>query len=183
MGMMDYAAQGANATSFYVGYITIDPRVVSDMMNLQVRSVFSSSQVIVHEFAHQLQYWYGNPFIGDNTVRRTELVADCTAAALHALRWAGLFQTKLTEETWNTIEPGIISAVVSEGDYEINNPNHHGTPQERGIAAEVGAGLVKNFIKSGNSNAGITGPTILGNCNQFVGTFDWSKVQKPKLAK
>lgn len=115
-----------NARSYIQGYILVDPKVIKMMWNLPNKTSFSDSQVYLHELAHQIQYWHGNQFAKDSTSRRSELTADCIGSALLWLSWKGLSTEILSMESL-----GVVAASESVGDYDINNPDHHGTPQER----------------------------------------------------
>lgn len=127
-----------NARSYKEGYILIDPKVIKMMWNLPQRSSFSDSQVYLHELAHQFQYWHGNRFENDKTSRRTELTADCVGSALLWLSWQGLSEDILSMESL-----GVIAASESVGDYDIENPDHHGTPIERMLFSAKGQSLSK----------------------------------------
>jgi hypothetical protein len=66
------------------GFIAFEPAAIIQINELvpdAERSMYSVVVVFAHEFAHQLQYWYGNPFEGDKSMRRTELAADCMGSA------------------------------------------------------------------------------------------------------
>lgn len=138
-GLYNYGE--VNARSYQEGYILVDAKVIKMMWDLPNRSSFSDSQVYLHELAHQFQYWHGNQFQNDKTSRRTELTADCVGSALLWLSWQGLSQDILSMESL-----GVIAASESVGDFDIANPDHHGTPIERMQASLKGQELSKTLF-------------------------------------
>lgn len=138
-GLYNYGE--VNARSYEEGYILVDPKVIKMMWDLPNRSSFSDSQVYLHELAHQFQYWHGNQFQDDKTSRRTELAADCVGSALLWLSWQGLSQDILSMESL-----GVIAASESVGDFDMTNPDHHGTPIERMKASLKGQEISKTLF-------------------------------------
>ncbi len=90
-----------------------------------------------HEFAHQVQFEIGafDTELTDQAeqTRRTELMADAFAAYNLAHASGASFQTKRIVE--------VVTASFSVGDCALDNPGHHGTPNQRAAAAEWGANL------------------------------------------
>lgn len=138
-GLYNYGE--VNARSYQEGYILVDAKVIKMMWDLPNRSSFSDSQVYLHELAHQFQYWHGNQFQEDKTSRRTELAADCVGSALLWLSWQGLSQDILSMESL-----GVIAASESVGDFDVTNPDHHGTPLERMQASLNGQEISKTLF-------------------------------------
>jgi hypothetical protein len=152
-----------NARSYSEGYIMVDPIAIREMWNMPTRTMFSDQQVYLHEFAHQLQYWYGNPFQADKTVRRSELAADCVASALLHLSWRGLNENILSMEAL-----GIVASAERVGDDNQDSPQHHGTAEERKRAVLAGKNLIDAHFLLMPSGAGLTGRRILSRCNEMV---------------
>lgn len=82
---------------------------------------FATAVVIAHEMAHHAQVVSGttNP-----SVRQNELQADCWAGTwARAADRAGLLEAGDIEEA--------VNGLYAVGDYEVDDPDHHGTPKER----------------------------------------------------
>ena len=85
-----------------------------------------------HEFAHIWLYFEGGRdrlLEGQTTVKRVELHADFLAGFY-------LGQRKRSNESITLYHAG--KDIWASGDTAFNNPNHHGTPEERIAAAEAG---------------------------------------------
>ena len=148
-----------NARSYPQGYIMVDPMVIGEMQNLPNHSMFSDQQVYLHEFAHQLQFRYGNVFAADRTTRRSELTADCVASALLAFSWRGLSEDLLQMETL-----GVIASAERVGDDDVNDPNHHGTSAERAQMVKAGINVVKAHFSLVPTGRGLTSRAMLNRC-------------------
>ena len=86
---------------------------------------FGLAYVIAHEYAHNVQQELGfytlRPRLG---TRPFELQADCMAGLWgNSVYREGLLQPGDVEEA--------ISTALAAGDFDYNNANHHGTPEER----------------------------------------------------
>lgn len=93
---------------------------------------FGVAYVVAHEYAHNLQHeldlYTLRPQIGSKPF---ELQADCLAGAWgNSVYQEGLLQPGDVQEAIDTA-----SAV---GDFDFTGPDHHGTPQERRAAWELG---------------------------------------------
>jgi predicted metalloprotease len=89
---------------------------------------FGVAYVVAHEYAHNLQAEFGvfEQFRGA-TVRPLELQADCFAGAWgNSVYRQGLLQEGDVEEA--------IGTALAVGDFDTNNAQHHGTPEERRAA-------------------------------------------------
>lgn len=88
--------------------------------------------VCAHEFGHILQYKFGlvdKVDSGQPTVKRSELQADYFAGYFAGLR-------KLERPSFPA---SVVSITIHKfGDNEFSNPQHHGTPEERGQAVVQG---------------------------------------------
>ena len=109
-------------------------------------AVFSG--ICAHEFAHILQFKLNLSLdAGQQTVKRSELHADFLAGY-----FAGFHKRE---------KPDFPAAVIavehqSLGDYYFNNPNHHGTPDERAAA------IVHGFEVAYRDRAAVTQAIAIG---------------------
>ena len=98
----------------------------------KARGDFGLAYVIAHEYAHNIQQELGlaktDPRYG---VEPLELQADCMA---------GLWGNSVYRA--GKVKPGdvqeVISTVLAAGDFDTANPQHHGTPEERRAAWQLG---------------------------------------------
>lgn len=164
-GLGSFGERGANAVSLEAGYIVSDPRIVNLINALPNRTMFSLDMIVVHELAHQFQYWYGNPFKNDSRVRRSELAADCVAASLIAVRWTQSWTLQFAAD-------GVVAASVAVGDLEYQGRGHHGTPVEREIAAVQGVNMALQQLRDGTR---LGSRQLLAQCNAFVAERDASQ--------
>lgn len=86
------------------------------------------SGVLAHEWGHQAQFAFGWMQSTAPTVRATELEADA---------FSGYYMALAKSFAWPLIS-GYFTAVANMGDFNFNDPSHHGTPQERLAAARLG---------------------------------------------
>jgi predicted metalloprotease len=91
---------------------------------------FSVAFAVAHEYAHNLQHEL-SLYSAQLPVSSYELHADC---------WAGVWANGAYYE--GILEPGDIAealdAAALVGEYEFDDPNHHGTPAERQNAFMTG---------------------------------------------
>ncbi len=87
---------------------------------------FGVAYVVAHEYAHNVQQelgWYSQG-LRFTTVAPFELQADCMAGAWgYAVYQEGLLDATDVEEA--------VSTAYAVGDFDLTNPQHHGTPDER----------------------------------------------------
>ena len=129
-----------DAAAFYCSgddTIYISQRFAADLWNGVLRGLpgngraagdFGVAYVVAHEYAHNLQHEFGvfDQFRGA-TVRPLELQADCFAGAWgNSVYREGLLQPGDVEEA--------IGTALAVGDFDTNNAQHHGTPEERRAA-------------------------------------------------
>ena len=93
---------------------------------------FGLAYVVAHEYAHNIQQELGfytlSPRLG---AKPFELQADCMAGLWgNSVYREGLLQPGDVEEAINT--------ALAAGDFDYNNANHHGTPDERRAAWVLG---------------------------------------------
>jgi hypothetical protein len=111
------------------GTVLIGVSMVLNQLN-QNRQTFVPI-VVAHEFAHIVEFKYGYR----GRTKHMELVADYIAGMYFAHRNAHFGYTDFNQ---------VFSGIFSIGDYYFDNPNHHGTPQERVGAAYAGYQLALN---------------------------------------
>jgi uncharacterized protein len=90
---------------------------------------FGVAYVLAHEYAHNVQQELGwfDAGIRFTTVAPFELQADCMAGAwAYAVYREGLLQDGDVEEA--------VGTAYAVGDFDLTNPQHHGTPDERADA-------------------------------------------------
>ncbi len=120
------------------GFIAFEPAAileVNDLVPDAERSMYSVVVIFAHELAHQLQFWYGDPFEGDKSMRRTELAADCMGATLVAM-------TQPDGWIMAEVERGVVGGLQAYADVKFRSVMHHGTRVDRGRLAHAGIGLV-----------------------------------------
>jgi hypothetical protein len=88
-------------------------------------NVLPVSGVLAHEWGHQVQFSFGWQ---TNPVRAMELEADA---------FSGYFMAIAKGWAWGYMY-SYFQAVFDTGDYNFNDPGHHGTPNERYAAARLG---------------------------------------------
>jgi predicted metalloprotease len=91
---------------------------------------FAVSYVIAHEYGHNVQQESGT-LAGRSRALPTELNADCLAGT-----WAQWAYGKGQLDAGDMQEG--LDAALAVGDFDILNPQHHGTPQERRDALLTG---------------------------------------------
>lgn len=86
-------------------------------------------QVLAHEWGHQIQFALGDFWLNAPTVAPKELEADMFSGF-----YLLLAKSNFPVNEMNTS----IFAAFSLGDWNFNNPSHHGTPQQRAAAILAG---------------------------------------------
>jgi len=118
------------------GTVLFGRRLLAELRGRREHPEIAVASVCAHEFAHVLQFKTGlfDRLNNQPTVKRIELQADF---------FAGYFAGKRKRERPSF--PAAVFAVTQEysGDNMIENPQHHGTPEER--AAAVVAGYESGF--------------------------------------
>jgi predicted metalloprotease len=86
---------------------------------------FGVAYVVAHEYAHNIQNELGLLKLGRGSVAKPfELQADCMAGTWgNSVYEQGLLSPGDVEEAMNT--------ALAVGDFDVNNEQHHGTPEER----------------------------------------------------
>ncbi|MES2645137.1 MAG: hypothetical protein V4850_36960 [Myxococcota bacterium] len=158
---------GGVATSS--GYIFYDASSLGALLRLDGGNVVSLDALAAHEFGHQVQYWLGDRFRGEVTVRRTELVADCLAGAFLTMGSTDLGEAAATYA-------GVGAAVKSWADTAWRNPQHHGSPIERETASALG---VSYALEDRSRQGGLfhaTAQELLTACEDAVAKNDAAQV-------
>ncbi len=168
-GLYDFSE--TNAVSYYPGYIAFEPQLFLDFQNNPRANRLSLHAVVVHEFAHQLQYWNRDPYTLDKNLlrissRQSELTADCMAGALLTMYALHPRNEGIPEWAGVSIE-GLLAVTDLFGDYAFAEPDHHGTPFERTTAAQHGVVMARDYI-NGRGMAGLTSAYMLNECNGFI---------------
>lgn len=154
------------------GFIGFEPAAILQMNELipdSDRTMYSRGVAFAHEFAHQIQYWYGDPFDGDKSVRRTELAADCMGSAFAAM-------TQPSGWIMAEVEKGAVGALQAYADAKFRSVLHHGTRVDRGQMARAGIGLV---TASRQAPAPLDLVTIKDRCERAVRDWDASMLLTP----
>lgn len=97
--------------------------------------------IAAHEFGHIIQYNKGIQGVlrgGERTVRKIELHADYLSGWYLGLR-------KMEDPNISLYSSGKTFNEI--GDFQYNNPDHHGTPKERVDAAEAGFSLAQQGVR------------------------------------
>lgn len=110
-----------------------------DIFSRQVKEPgdFAAATLVAHEFGHHVadelvrQGVFGGP---PATPKNRELLADCYAGNwIAAVYQQGGFGDGASEYIGQAV-----TTLQAIGDYDISNPGHHGTPQERADAVQIG---------------------------------------------
>jgi len=114
--------------------------------------------ILAHEFGHAIQSkmgWHGNGY-----AKWKELHADFMAGFYMAQK------AYITEELLGSF----IQEFYDRGDFEFYNPDHHGTPNERGCAFREGFGASRRFNLSvyGAFQSGVVYLSDLLPCNPLT---------------
>ncbi len=124
-----------NALSFPQRYILFGYWLAVDTV-FSTGSTLPIAGILAHEWAHQAQFHFNWMEPNAPTVRNTELEADAFSGYYMAIakNWAG---SQLDAYFQN---------LLNLGDYNFNNPGHHGTPQERVQAGALGMQIGYNAL-------------------------------------
>jgi hypothetical protein len=131
--------KGANALSLPSGDILYGVGLFQQLVQAYGGDGAPISGVLAHEWGHQIQFTYGWFTSNEPTSRPIELEADA---------FSGFYMALGESYSWGSID-NYFSAVTSFGDYNFNNPSHHGTPEERLAAAQLGFQTAYDAIMTG----------------------------------
>lgn len=93
--------------------------------------------ILAHEFGHRVQFTLGWDDYDQNSFK--ELEADA---------FSGFYLAIEKQWAWSQIQ-NYYSNVYAAGDYNFNHPTHHGTPQQRLMAAYYGVQIGLNALQTG----------------------------------
>jgi len=130
---------GANALSLPSGDILYGVTLFQQLVTAYGGDAAPISGVLAHEWGHQIQFdngWFANSQPSSPPI---ELEADA---------FSGFYMALGESYSWSSID-NYFSAVASFGDYDFNSPTHHGTPQERLAAAQLGFQTAIQAIQTG----------------------------------
>jgi Zn-dependent protease with chaperone function len=128
-----YASPGEDGVPSTWGKVRFGRRLFGDLTNKFGDDGIAILGVLAHEFAHIAQYRRRvMSALAGSTVKRSELHADLVSGYYLGLR-------KLANSSLKLRAAGM--ALYSIGDYAYNDPQHHGTPEERVEASEYGFAL------------------------------------------
>jgi hypothetical protein len=130
---------GANALSLPSGDILYGVNLFQQLVTAYGGDAAPISGVLAHEWGHQIQFDNGWSASDEPTSRPVELEADA---------FSGFYMALGESYSWSSID-NYFSAVTSFGDYNFNSPAHHGTPQERLAAAQLGFQTAIQAIQTG----------------------------------
>jgi hypothetical protein len=119
---------GPNAVSLPSGDILYGVNLFQQLVTAYGGDAAPISGVLAHEWGHQIQFDNGWFTSSEPTSRPIELEADA---------FSGYYMALAESYSWTSID-NYLSAVASKGDYNYTEPTHHGTPQERLAAAQLG---------------------------------------------
>lgn len=136
----DFGAPNAKASSETMvtgtwGTVIFGQTMFRDLLTRNNDQGMAVLAVAAHEFGHVAQFRSGMDrklLRNQSTVKRVELHADYLAGYFLGVR-------KKRDPSISVWAAG--HAIYKIGDYQFNNPNHHGTPEERIAAAESGYAL------------------------------------------
>jgi len=95
--------------------------------------------VLAHEWAHRAQFTFGWMVRTEPTARRTELEADM---------WSGLYMG-IAKSWTGPLMQSYFQTLMNMGDFNFNNPGHHGTPNQRYAAGATGITLAYQLTQTG----------------------------------
>lgn len=131
---------GANAFSTPDGFILYGVNLFSMLASNYGGDTGPISGVLAHEWGHQIQFQGGWSTSNEPTQRPIELEADAFSGYYMALG--------PDSYPWQSVLD-YFDAIANLGDFNFNDQNHHGTPQERLAAAQLGFQTAVNAAQSG----------------------------------
>jgi hypothetical protein len=120
--------QSPNSVSLPTGDILYGVNLFQEMVTAYGGDAGPISGILAHEWGHQVQFDNGWMSGDEPTAAPIELEADA---------FSGYYMALGESFSWNSIED-YFAALASLGDYNFTDPNHHGTPQQRLAAAQLG---------------------------------------------
>ncbi|HTU67954.1 MAG TPA: hypothetical protein VMF52_18540 [Steroidobacteraceae bacterium] len=127
-----------NALASPDGYILMGRYMANDILQ-RTGTNLPIAGVLAHEWAHRAQFTFGWMVQTEPTVRRTELEADM---------WSGLYMG-LVKSWTGPLMQSYFQTLFNIGDFNFNNPGHHGTPNQRYAAGATGITLAFQLMQTG----------------------------------
>jgi hypothetical protein len=131
--------QAPNAESLPDGSILFGVNFFNMIVTQNNGDTLPIAGVLAHEWAHQIQFDNVWMVQTEPTVRPTELEADA---------YSGFYMALAKGWAWAFIND-YFTTLASIGDYNFTDPSHHGTPQERVAAANLGFTTGLNVMQTG----------------------------------
>ncbi len=132
--------QSPNSVSLPTGDIMYGVNLFQELVVAYGGDAGPISGVLAHEWAHQIQFDNGWFSSNEPTAAPTELEADAFSGFYMALGPDGF--------PWTSVD-NYFSALASLGDYNFTDPSHHGTPQQRLAAGQLGFQTAVNAYENG----------------------------------
>ena len=154
---------GPNAVSLPSGDILYGVNLFQQLVATYGGDGAPISGVLAHEWGHQVQFDNGWSASSEPTSRPIELEADA---------FSGFYMALGESYSWTSIDD-YFSAIASEGDYNFTDPSHHGTPQERLAAAQLG---FETAIESIQTQTPLTYPDLHQIFSTAISGFDEKRV-------
>jgi predicted metalloprotease len=134
----DALANGYDGT-LILPLITMRRMWDGDILSRQVKEPgdFAAATMVAHEFGHHVADELVRQGVQSGppaTPKNVELLADCFAG-----NWVGAVyqQGSLGDQAPEYVDQAV-ATLQAVGDYNVNDPGHHGTPAERGNAIQIG---------------------------------------------
>jgi hypothetical protein len=160
---------GPNAVSLPAGDILYGVSLFQQLVAAYGGDAAPISGVLAHEWGHQVQFDNGWSMSSEPTSRPIELEADA---------FSGFYMALGESYSWTSIN-NYFSAVASEGDYNFTDPSHHGTPQERLAAAQLG---FQTAIEAIETQTPLTYADLHQIFSTAIAGFDENQVRGAKVS-
>jgi hypothetical protein len=160
--------QSPNSVSLPTGDILYGVSLFQELATAYGGDAGPISGVLAHEWAHQIQFDNGWFSSDEPTAAPTELEADAFSGFYMALGPDNF--------PWTSVD-NYFSALASLGDYNFTDPSHHGTPQQRLAAGQLGFQTAVQAYESGEQLAYSDLHQIFSSA---IGGFDARKIEAGK---
>ncbi len=155
--------QSPNSVSLPSGDVLYGVNLFQQLVSAYGGDAAPISGVLAHEWAHQIQFGYGWFTSNEPTARPIELEADA---------FSGYYMALGESYAWTSVDD-YFSALASLGDYNFNDPSHHGTPQERLAAAQLG---FQTAIQQIETNTPLTYADLHATFSSAIGGFSARRI-------
>jgi hypothetical protein len=161
---------GPNAFSLPDGHILYGINLFQLLATAYGEDPAPLSGVLAHEWGHQVQFAGDWMTSNEPTAEPIELEADAFSGYYMALG--------PDNYPWTSIS-NYFSAVSSEGDYDFNNPSHHGTPAQRLAAAQLG---FQTAVQAAQTNTQFSYSDLHQIFSSQIATFESVSSSVPQVA-